>query len=631
MKYAKRLGAILLALLLTAAAVCGTVSTAAVCGAVSTAYAADEPDGYVVMSVEKLTLGQEFIMEPQRVPYYAGENLAQVLDRALTGLGRTYENTGSLTDGFYLAAVEDPNRPSIGTTIPSYILDMWAAAKAADPSTKAIAHTDTSDPDYLGEFDYYMQSGWMYSVNNSFPTVGAAAANAANGLVVRWQFSLIGLGGDLGGGGTTAAGNVEHMNRTELYTVLAAVRADKYLMEDETVKAAYDKALELSRDITMNAEDVQTYLDTMEKALGGNQITEVKLSANESGVRSYAYGTTLEEASQGLPTYLLAIIDGENKIITDVTWALDSEFGAPGTYQFRPVLPEKYSRYTLTAELPMMRVTVLPPTGDMTGDALLDVRDISRMAASAGRTDRAIYDLDHSGTVAWNDFRLLLNTLGDSVLDTNGAPETVLAVDFDKTSYQKGDTAIATVRTPEASFDTFSTLLTYDADKLAFQSLRLTEPLMETAMLETEGGLRFGGASLEGAAQSDVIATVTFTVLADGPAEAQTAPEQTALLLNGYYVNVSATDRMALLAMPEVVLYGDLNGDGEIDITDAGLLIQYCNGMQELTEEQLAAADLNDDGEASLADAALLVQYCNGLINSFPVSINDRKFVLGGD
>jgi len=631
MKYAKRLGAILLALLLTAAAVCGTVSTAAVCGTVSTAYAADEPDGYVVMSVEKLTLGQGFIMEPQRVPYYAGENLAQVLDRALTGLGRTYENTGSLTDGFYLAAVEDPNRPSIGTTIPSYILDMWAAVKAADPSTKAIAHTDTSAPDYLGEFDYYMQSGWMYSVNNSFPTVGAAAANAANGLVVRWQFSLIGLGGDLGGGGTTAAGNVEHMNRTELYTVLAAVRANKYLMEDETVKAAYDKALELSRDITMNAEDVQPYLDTMNKALGDNQITEVKLSANESGVRSYAYGTTLEEVSQGLPTYLLATIDGENKIITDVTWALDSEFGAPGTYQFRPVLPEKYSRYTLTAELPMMRVTVLPPTGDMNGDALLDVRDISRMAASAGRTDRAICDLDDSGTVAWNDFRLLLNTLGDSVLDTNGAPETVLAVDFDKTSYQKGDTAIATIRTPEASFDTFSTLLTYDADKLAFQSLRLTEPLMETAMLETEGGLRFGGASLEGAAQSDVIATVTFTVLADGPAEAQTAPEQTALLLNGYYVNVAATDLMALLAMPEVVLYGDLNGDGEIDITDAGLLIQYCNGMRELTEEQLAAADLNDDGEASLADAALLVQYCNGLINSFPVSINDRKFVLGGD
>ncbi len=623
MTKAKRLGAILLALLLTVSTLWGTVSTA---------YAADEPDGYVVMSVEKLTLGQGFIMEPQRVPYYKGENLAKVLDRALTSIGREYEYTRSLEDGFYLAAVEDPDRPSIGTTIPSYILDMWAAAKAVSPNIKAIAHTDTSDPDFLGEFDYYSQSGWMISVNNSFPPVGAAAISAADGLVVRWQFSLIGLGGDLGGGGTTAAGNVEHMNRTELYTVLAAVRADKYLMEDETVKAAYDKALELSRDITMNAKDVQTYLDTMKKALGDNQITEVKLSANESGVRSYAYGTTLEEASQGLPTYLLAIIDGENKIITDVTWALDSEFGAPGTYQFRPVLPEKYSRYTLTAELPMMRVTILPPTGDMNGDALMDVRDISRMAASAGRTDRAICDLDDSGTVAWNDFRLLLKTLGDSVLDTNGAPETVLAVDFDKTSYQRGDTAIATIRTPpEASFDTFSTLLTYEADKLAFRSLRLTEPLMETAMLETEGGLCFGGASLEGAAQSDVIATVTFTVLADGPAEAQTAPEQTALLLSGYYVNVSATDRMALLAMPEDALYGDLNGDGELNMFDAALLIRYYNGLQELTERQMIISDVNGDGEVDMHDVILLIQYCNGLINSFPVSINNQKFVLGGD
>lgn len=623
MTKAKRLGAILLALLLTVSALWGTVSTA---------YAADEPDGYVVMSVEKLTLGQGFIMEPQRVPYYKGENLAKVLDRALTSIGRTYESTGSLTDGFYLAAVEDPDRPSIGTTIPDYIREMWASAKAVNPGIKAISYTDEkNDPSTLGEFDYFSQSGWMISVNNSFPPVGAASISAADGLVVRWQFTLIGLGGDLGNGGTTAAGSVEHMNRTELYTVLAAVRADKQLMKDETVRAAYDKALELSRYITIEKEDVQEYLDVLKKELGDNQITEVKLSANESGIRSYAYGTTLEEASQGLPTYLLATIDGKNKIITDVTWALDSEFGAPGTYQFRPVLPEKYGRYTLTAELPMMRVTVLPPTGDMNGDALLDVRDISRMAASAGRTDRPLCDLDGSGTVAWNDFRLLLNTLGDGVLDTTNAPETVLAVDFDQTSYQAGDTAIATIRTPEASFDTFSTLLTYDADKLAFQSLQLTEPLMKTAMLETEGGLRFGGASLEGAAQSDVIATVAFTVLADGPAEAQTAPEYTALLLSGYYVNVSATDLMALLAMPEVVLYGDLNGDGEVDIRDVSQLVLYCNGYITLSPDALAAADVSGDGQVTLRDVGLLVQYSNGLIDIFPVAINDQKSMLGGD
>ena len=150
-------------------------------------------------------------------------------------------------------------------------------------------------------------------------------------------------------------------------------------------------------------------------------------------------------------------------------------------------------------------------------------------------------------------------------------------------------------------------------------------------MLETEGGLCFGGASLEGAAQSDVIATVTFTVLADGPAEAQTAPEQTALLLSGYYVNVSATDRMALLAMPEVVLYGDLNGDGEIDIRDVSQLVLYCNGYITLSPDTLAAADVSGDGKVTVEDIELLVQYCNELIDSFPVTINDQKFVLGGD
>lgn len=622
MKRTKSFGSLFLALLL-ALSLLGSVPVSA--------YAADEPAGYVVMSIEKLTLGQGYIMEPQRVPYYTGENLAQVLDRALTGLGLEYEHTGTLTDGFYLAAVEDPGRPSIGTTIPDYILNMWAAVKASDAGTKPIASTDTNDPDYLGEFDYYKQSGWMYSVNNSFPPVGAAGTAAADGLVVRWQFSLIGLGGDLGGGGTTAAGNVTHMNRTELYTVLAAVRADKYLMEDKTVRAAYDRALALSRDITVEKDVLQEDLDVMKRALGDNQITEVRLPSGESGTRSYPSGASLEEASRGLPAYLLATIDGANKIITGVTWTLDSAFGAPGTYSFRPVLPEKYGRYTLTAELPMMQVTILPPVGDVNGDGLLDVRDVSRMAASMGRTDRPLCDLDGSGTAAWNDFRLLLALLGEGALGMTDAPETPLAVSFDRESYHAGDTATAVILAPEASFDTFSALLSYDSGRLAFQSLQLAEPLVETALLESDEGLRFGGASLEGAVQDTALATVTFTVLADGAAEAAIVPERTALLSSGYYLTVSAAN-MALLAMTdEPPLYGDLNGDGEIDVFDAGLLIQYCNELRELTAEQLAAADLNGDGDVSLADAALLVQYCNGLIDRFPVEIKDQKFVLGGD
>lgn len=620
MKRIRRFGAILLAVLLTIIPLCSTVFTVH----------AAEPQGYIVMSIEKLTLGQGYIMEPQQVPYYSGETLAQVLDRTLTDLGRDYEHTGSLTSGFYLSSIQDPNRASIQNTIPSYILDMWNSVKASAPATKPIVYTDTNDPDYLGEYDYYGQSGWMYSVNNAFPPVGAGQTSAADGLVVRWQFSIIGLGGDLGGGGTTAAGTVTHMNRTELYTVMAAVRADKNLMADTKVRAAYDKALELSRDITVEKEALQEYLDVMKKALGDNQITELKLPDSDSGTRTYDYGTTLETASAGLPDYLTATVDGESKIITDVTWVLDSEFGAPGTYQFRPVLPEKYNRYTLTAELPMIQVTVRPPNGDVTEDAQLDVRDVSRLAASAGRTDRPLCDLDGSGVTSWNDFRLLLNMLGDRALAVTDTPGAALSVAFDKATYQAGETATATIAASEGlSFDTFSALLTYDTAKLTFRCVKLTESMLETGILETEEGLQFGGASLESALSGGEIATVTFTVQKDGAAEAKVKPEQTALLSSGYYLNVD-TSALSVYAS-EKMKYGDLNGDGEINMDDAAMLIGYCNGVQELTEEQQAAAELNGDGVLNIEDAVLLIKYCNNVINRFPVEINEARFMSGGE
>ena len=593
------------------------------------AYAADEPEGYIVMSIEKLTLGQGFILEPQRVPYYAGENLAQVLDRTLQKLGRDYEMTGKLTSGFYLASVQDPDRPSIEGTVPDYIMEMYEAMRAADPKAPEMSFTDTNDPEYLGEFDYNYQSGWMYTVGGAFPPVGAADVSASNGQVVRWQFTLVGLGGDLGGAGSTAAGSHELMNRNELYTVLSSVRANDGLMEDKPTREAYDKALELCADITTEKEAVQPYLDTLKKALGGNQITSVSLPSRESGVRSFAYGTAAEEVQKTLPTYLLSTIDGKQRVITDVTWTTDAKFGVPGTYQFRPVLPEKYNSFVLTADLPTIAVTVAPPDGDVTGDALRDVRDVSRMASSAGRSDRPLCDLDSSGTVSWNDFRLLTAQLGQDALNTTDAPATTLGVVFDKTGYAAGDSAVATIRVPDAVFDAFSVRLKYDPQVLEFQSVQLAEPFMETAAAETEEGLCFGGATLEGAKQCDGVATVTFRVLTDGPVTAETVPEGTALLAGGYYLNVAADT--AAFAMPERTPWGDLNGNGEVDKDDIETVIQYYNGVIDLTEEQLLLSDVDGDGEVGFNDIVLMIWYRNDVIDRFPVEINDQKFLIGGE
>ena len=70
-------------------------------------------------------------------------------------------------------------------------------------------------------------------------------------------------------------------------------------------------------------------------------------------------------------------------------------------------------------------------------------------------------------------------------------------------------------------------------------------------------------------------------------------------------------------AEPQVTV-GDINGDGEITLKDATLLLQHVNKVAPLENSQLAAADINGDGEITLKDATLLLQYVNKIIDVLP-------------
>ena len=167
----------------------------------------------------------------------------------------------------------------------------------------------------------------------------------------------------------------------------------------------------------MSSEDIDE-LNTLVAALGGNKVTDIQLPTHESGVKTVAYGTTQDAATADFPTYLRATVDGKSQILTGITeWRLDYEFGAPGAYRFYPVLPEKYSSFTvLNGVYPAMTVVVEPPSGDINGDGLLDVRDVSRLADLLGQTGTPLCDIDGSGVVAWNDLRLLAAELGSNAL-----------------------------------------------------------------------------------------------------------------------------------------------------------------------------------------------------------------------
>lgn len=64
-------------------------------------------------------------------------------------------------------------------------------------------------------------------------------------------------------------------------------------------------------------------------------------------------------------------------------------------------------------------------------------------------------------------------------------------------------------------------------------------------------------------------------------------------------------------------LYGDLNGDGEINSFDVTLMNRYI--MEERQLENLTLADLNGDGMVDTLDYALLKRYLLEIIDGFPV------------
>jgi hypothetical protein len=65
-------------------------------------------------------------------------------------------------------------------------------------------------------------------------------------------------------------------------------------------------------------------------------------------------------------------------------------------------------------------------------------------------------------------------------------------------------------------------------------------------------------------------------------------------------------------------LLGDVNGDGEVNTTDAKLVMQYDLGLIDETGLDLSVADVNGDGAVNTTDAKLIMQLDLGLIDKFP-------------
>ncbi len=226
--------------------------------------------GYATWSVEMLSLGLGYLIEPVRLPIYAGENAAEALDRLLTENGYSYENTGSIESSFYLGAINDVYPPThlSECNVPEPLMEKLEENGFSDAYT-----TETS----LGEFDYTSMSGWMISQNNVFTNVGFSDIYVADGDVMRVQFTLA-YGSDIGGGYAMGGGDdggwFKLANKGNLLTAISYVNSsDKcdLLLAQKSVRKAFDEASDLAMDLLAAQDDVNAAAAALNEAVAAVQ------------------------------------------------------------------------------------------------------------------------------------------------------------------------------------------------------------------------------------------------------------------------------------------------------------------------------------------------------------------------
>lgn len=60
------------------------------------------------------------------------------------------------------------------------------------------------------------------------------------------------------------------------------------------------------------------------------------------------------------------------------------------------------------------------------------------------------------------------------------------------------------------------------------------------------------------------------------------------------------------------IVYGDINGDGKVNIKDWNMMYKCINGTREFTEQELKSSDVNEDGKVNIKDWNRLYKHING-------------------
>lgn len=159
--------------------------------------------GTMHISMEATTVGASSIFD-ETVDIKQGENLAYVLERILGKYGIETEITGSLDEAYYLKAIKANYDLYETLQIPE---DLMEKLVEWDAGTAQVLHLETCrGSNQLGEMDFTIGAGWMYSVNGEYPNIGFSDYVPKDGDDIRIRFTLA-YGKDIGGGDAMGGNN----------------------------------------------------------------------------------------------------------------------------------------------------------------------------------------------------------------------------------------------------------------------------------------------------------------------------------------------------------------------------------------------------------------------------------------
>ena len=223
-----------------------------------------EFDGYVYMTVEKLTLGQGFVVEPVKVGYYKEDSLGDIAERCL-GDKSTFK--GDISQ-YYLEGVVDGGNPENWSEkdIPTDIYNMLTK------SGEEI--TDRADENILQSYDFTQYGGWLFTVDNTGINAGAGSIKLGEdsskgycyeeGSVIRLEYSLYGYGEDIGisYGYMPFETTNTFADRSELIAYVSEIKDSG---ESEKYGEAYNNALNLLSKWNITEEEIESAVASLDE------------------------------------------------------------------------------------------------------------------------------------------------------------------------------------------------------------------------------------------------------------------------------------------------------------------------------------------------------------------------------